>query len=72
MIFDIVEECYTVSLYNESKSESADKIIDEAADFQDQMLSRIHTAKNNKDFVSIRKDIEDKAEAFIDKLNSLN
>ncbi len=71
MVYDIVEECYTVSMFEPQKTEKADKIIDQAADFQEDMLAKVHTAKNNKDFAVIRKQIETKADDFVDQLNKL-
>ena len=72
MIFDIVEECFTIQLFDPSKTEKADKIIDEAADFQDEMLIRINAAKSKADYKPIREDFEKAAIDFIKKLNSLN
>ncbi len=72
MVFDIVEECYTVSLFDDSKSGDAEQIIDEAADFQDDMLTQINAAKNKKDFAPIREKIEQRAIEFVEKLNKLN
>ncbi len=72
MVFDIVEECFTISLLNESKTEEAEKIIDETAEFQDEILVSISRAKTKKDFAPIREKIEKSAIQFIEKLNALN
>ncbi len=72
MIFDIVEECFTVQLWDDSKTIQADAIIDEAADFQDVMLERINTAKTKADFRPINKEIEDKAIHFVELINAIN
>jgi hypothetical protein len=72
MVFDIVEECFTVSLLDDSKTVSAEKIIDETAEFQDSMLVQINRAKTKKDFGPIREKIEKSAIDFIEKLNGLN
>ena len=37
MVFDIVEECFTIQILDESKTKEADAIIDAAATFQDAM-----------------------------------
>jgi hypothetical protein len=72
MIFDIVDECFTVQLNDPSKTEKADKLIDEAADFQDAVLVRINGAKTKEDFRPILELIENAQVDFINKLNGLN
>lgn len=72
MIIDIVEECFTLQLFDEKKTDKTDALIDEAADFQDDILTRINAAKNKADFKGIRSDIEAKAVHFVEKLNALN
>ncbi len=72
MIFDIVEECFTLQLFDPSKTEEADQIIDEAASFQDEMLSKINKAKTRADFQPIEAEFETAAENFVVKLNALN
>jgi hypothetical protein len=72
MIFDIVEECFTVQLFDSSKTEKAEQIIDEAAAFQDDMLSKINKAKTRADFQPIQAEFEAAAERFIVQLNGLN
>lgn len=72
MVFDIVEECFTIQMMDESKSDKAEAIIDEAANYQDLMLSKINLAKTKADFRPICEDIENSAIEFIKKLNALN
>lgn len=72
MIIDIVEECFTIQLMDQSKVEKADAVIDEAANFQDKMLSKINLAKSKADFSPITGEIEEAAEKFVKKLNSLS
>lgn len=72
MVFDIVEECFTIQLMDESKMASADAIIDEAAEFQDKILVKINLAKTKADFRPITDEIEQAAINFINKLNALN
>ncbi len=71
MVFDIVEECYTASLIDDKKVAKANTIIDEAADFQDNFLSRINSAKSKADFKGFSAEIETKAIDFVEKLNKL-
>jgi hypothetical protein len=72
MVFDIVEECFSIQLWAPEKSAQAETIIDDAADFQDQMLEKINSAKSKKDFKPIREQLENSAVTFIEKLNNLN
>jgi hypothetical protein len=71
MVFDIVEECFTIQLLDETKFASAETIIDEAANFQDAMLTKINAAKTKADFRPICDEIENTAIEFINKLNAL-
>lgn len=72
MVFDIVEECFSIQLFDDAKIEQTNAIISEAADFQDAILAEINKAKTKKDFAPINTKIEDTALEFITKLNSLN
>lgn len=72
MVFDIVEECFTIQIMDESKTASAEAIIDDAANFQDAMLVKINAAKTKVDFRPITEEIEKGAIDFINKLNALN
>ncbi|MBI1836058.1 MAG: hypothetical protein HYR91_02210 [Flavobacteriia bacterium] len=72
MVFDIVEECFTIQLFDETKIEKTNVIINEAADFQDAILAQISKAKTKQDFAPINSKIEESALEFINKLNSLN
>lgn len=71
LIFDIVEECFSAQLYNEKKTEASDKLINEAADFQEEILSKINSAKSKAEFRAIREQIEEKADQLFDSVNAL-
>ena len=71
MIIDVVEECFSLQMYDEGKTEATNKLIDEAADFQDDILTKIHSAKNKADFKIVTASIEAKAIEFVEKLNAL-
>ena len=71
MVFDIVDECFVAQLLDESKEAASDAIIEEAADFQFEMLEKINAAKTKADFRPIRADFENAAIAFVEKLNAL-
>jgi hypothetical protein len=72
MVFDIVEECFTVQMFDETKAEKANELIEDAANFQDQILMDINTAKTKKDFNPIREKIDNSVIEFVTKLNGLN
>lgn len=72
MVFDIVEECFTIQMADDKKTADTDKVIDEAADFQDNVLARINAAKSKADFKGLREEIETKAIDFVKKLNGLS
>jgi LysM repeat protein len=55
-----------------SKSDKSAQLIDEAADFQDAMLSKINKAKGKAEFRAIATEVEAKAVYFVDALNGLN
>jgi hypothetical protein len=59
-------------MFDESKSVDAEVLIDAAANYQDQMLTKINAAKTKADFLPITADIENTAIDFINKLNALN
>jgi hypothetical protein len=71
MIFEIVDDCFSAQLFNDSKAEASEKLINEAADFQDTMLARINKAKSKAEFRAIHTEIEDKGETFFHAVNSL-
>jgi len=72
MVYDIVEECFYLQLTDESKIKKTDKLIDEAAIFQDDILSRIYKSKSKKEFSEISTHVNEKAKYFVEKLNELN
>jgi len=72
MIFDVVEECFTVQLMDDRKMDVTEKIIDEAADFQDEILTKLNAAKNKADFKELHANINAKHVDFVQKLNGLN
>lgn len=72
MVFDIVDECFMIMGFDESKTDACEKLIDEAADFQDTILEKINAAKTKADFRPIRETVENTAVEFIKKLNALS
>ena len=72
MVFDVVEDCFFFEMTAPDKAGRSAKLIDEAADFQDQMLSKMNQAKGKAAFRAIAQEVEAKAIYFVDSLNALN
>jgi uncharacterized protein YozE (UPF0346 family) len=72
MVFDIVEECFYLQLMDDSKTKKTEALIDETAEFQDDVLSRIYKSKSKKEFSEISVHVSEKAKYFVEKLNQLN
>jgi hypothetical protein len=70
MVFDVVEECFFFEMT--APSDKSAQLIDEAADFQDAMLTKINKAKGKAEFRAIATEVEAKAVYFVDALNGLN
>ena len=58
-----------LDLYNDDQV--AEKLINEAAAFQDTTIRRIKTARGKVEFRAIVADVEEKADHFVDALNSI-
>jgi hypothetical protein len=71
MIYDVVDECYSVQLYNESKTAESDSFIDDAADFQEDIMGEIKRAENKKDFKAIVSKVEKTREEWTARLNKM-
>ncbi|RFC55241.1 hypothetical protein [Brumimicrobium aurantiacum] len=71
MIYDVVDECYSVQLYNESKTEESDAFIDDAADFQEEIMAEIKKASNKKDYKAIEAKVEKTRNEWTDRLNKM-
>lgn len=71
MVFDVIDECFSIQLYDQKKTEKTEKFIEDAADFLEGTLGKINGAKTKKDFTPIIEEIEKKSEEWVDRLNSL-
>lgn len=71
MIFDVVEECYSIQLYKPSKKAETDAFIDEAADYMNSTLTAINAAKTKADYKKIITDVEATAEKWVERLNTI-
>lgn len=71
MVFDVVEECFSLQLYDASKKEATDKFIEEAADYMEEILSKINKATTKKDFAPLRAEIAKTGETWVERLNGM-
>lgn len=71
MIYDVIDECYFLA-ENNGKDKEAEKTVDEAVAFHEEIIPAINGAKSKKDFAPIIKKVEDKQKEFVESLNALN
>lgn len=71
MTFDVVDECFSVQLYNPAKTDVTNKLVDEVLDYRDVVLAQIHQAKSKKDFPAIYNSMEEKAIYFVEQINAI-
>ncbi len=72
MVFDVIEECFSVQLYDEKKTEVTNQLIDEVIEFRNKMAAKVHASKSKKDFTALNIEVEDAAVDFIHKINGLH
>lgn len=71
MIFEILNDCDEVIVNEGKNADKADKLIDEAVDFHDEVIAKINTAKTKKEFNEIVTSLTKAGEDFVKKLKSL-
>ena len=71
MVYEILNECDYVIVSEGKNADAADKLIDEAVDFHNQMNEKITVANSKIEFRGIVEEIEKKSEDFVKKLNRL-
>jgi PDZ domain-containing secreted protein len=80
VLADVLEECYSEMLHHPEKNDDKiNAIIDEAVDLADDLIARVNSAKKLKsgkevkaNFQKIMDELQDKAIAFVEKLNALS
>jgi len=70
-IYDVVDECFSVQLFNVTKKEKSDQIIDSAASVQEELLARLNTARSKEEFRSIRSDFMEKTVALYQEISQI-
>lgn len=71
MVYEVLDECDYVLVSGGKNADAADKLIDEAVDFHNQMNEKIAAANSKAEFRGIVEEIEKQSEEFVKKLNSL-
>ncbi len=72
MVIAILDDCDYIMESGGKNADKADKLIDQAVDFHDEMIAKINKANTKADFRSLKEEIEKKAVEFVDALNALN
>jgi hypothetical protein len=72
MVYEILNECDYVIVSGGKGADSADKLIDEAVTFHNDLTVQIGIANSKKEFRTINETIESKSVDFVKKLNSIS
>lgn len=72
VIFDVIDECIYIQETRPEKLDASETLINEAIDVYNTLMAGIHSAKSKADYTEIISTFEEKADDFVDKLNSLN
>lgn len=71
MIYDVVDECFSVQLFDTSKEEVTEAFIDDAVEFQDEIMAAIGRAKVKADYKAIEARVHEVREEWLKRLNAL-
>ncbi|MCC5924534.1 MAG: hypothetical protein JJT77_12175 [Crocinitomicaceae bacterium] len=71
MVFEVVEECFTIQLFDETKKEASEKLINDAIVYLNTAVSEINAAKDKATFKAIENRAEQKADEWVEALNKL-
>lgn len=72
VIFDILNDCDYITMNDAKNADAADRLMDEAVDFHDQILPRIGRAKTKAEFRTLIEEIKKTGEGLIDRLNQIS
>lgn len=72
VIFDVLNDCDYITMNDAKNADAADRLMDEAVDFHDQILPRISRAKTKAEFRDLIAEIQKTGESFIDRLNQIS
>ncbi|MBM3418417.1 MAG: hypothetical protein FJY17_05785 [Bacteroidetes bacterium] len=72
ILANVIDECIYLEEQNPELVQQCDKIIDEAVEFYNVMMTKINHAKSKADFREIHEKFEASANKFVDALNQIN
>ena len=72
IVEDLLDDCDYLIVNDAPTADEADKLIDEAVDFYEEILGEINRANNKADFRKVVEMITKKEDEFFDRLNKLN
>ena len=72
IVEDLLDDCDYLIVNDAPTADEADKLIDEAVDFYEEILGEINRASNKADFRKVVEMITKKEDEFFDRLNKLN
>lgn len=71
VVIEILDLCDYIVVSNGPNAKKADKLMDDAVDFHDMVMSKINSATDKKAFNEILKEIDEKSKFFEDEVNAL-
>lgn len=72
MVLAVLDQGDGIMENDSRNADAADKIMDEAVDYLDEMMVKINAAKNKTDFRAIELEVNKREMEFKKKLNALN
>lgn len=72
MVIEVLNDCDYIIVNEGSNADKADKLIDEAVDFHDNIMGKIGKANSKQEFNEIVEEVKKGGEDFVKKLNALN
>lgn len=71
MTYDVLDEADYIMEAGGKGAEKADKLMDEAADFYQEMVAKVNAANVKKEFKAVAQEVEAAGKKFTEKLNAL-
>jgi hypothetical protein len=71
LTFDVVEECFNIQIYDASKTEVTNALIEEVVEYRNTYVERMHQANNKKDYRPLMNELDEKGDEFLNRLHSI-
>jgi hypothetical protein len=71
LTFDVVEECFNIQMFDESKVETTNSLIEEVVNYRNSYVERMHQAKNKKEYRPLMNELDEKGDEFLNRLHSI-